>query len=92
MSYVTEVLDLLDEELPGLSGDLADFYALLVLTTGEDTTNEHVHDAWSMYTSIKRPDHRSLIPFEELTEEVQELDSKYRDGIIRAAKRYRGNS
>lgn len=92
MIYVNNVLNLLDEELPGLPSDLLDFYALLVLTTGENTTLENVHDAWAMYTSLKRPDHKSLIPFEELTVEVQELDRKYADGIVRAAKRYRGNS
>lgn len=93
MNYIAEVLNLLQNVLPGLKSDLADFYALLVLTTGTETTNENVHDAWSMYTDLKNPTHPSLIPFEELTAEKQELDTKYRDAIIKVAGEYqRGRS
>lgn len=62
------------------------FYALLALTTGEATTNEHVHDAWAAFTATDFPIHRSLIPFGDLKPEVQELDAPYRDAIRGAAR------
>jgi hypothetical protein len=61
-------------------------YAALALSTGELTTNRHVHDAWSAWMAGMNPGHRSLIPFDKLSEEVQELDSKYRDAIRSVAK------
>lgn len=69
---------------PEPSGDdilLWRIYALLALTTGVETTSRHVHDAWSVWQAGIFPEHRSLIPFEELTPEVQAYDDKYRDAI-----------
>jgi hypothetical protein len=40
-----------------------------------------VHHAWSAWRAETKPDHRSLVPFEDLTPDVQELDSAYRDAI-----------
>lgn len=62
-------------------------YALLVLTTGEMTTNRNVHDAWSAWTAAHRPDHRSLIPFERLAPAVAALDEPYRQAIVNIAAR-----
>lgn len=81
MTYVEDSKTLLKKELPGLDGPLLDLYVLLALTTGEDTTLEHVHDAWSVWQSGIKPDHRSIVPFVELTVEVQELDRKYAEAI-----------
>lgn len=61
-------------------------YALLCLTAGRDTTNRMVHDAWAAWTATYRPHHRSLVPFDALTPDVQELDSEYRDAIRAAAE------
>lgn len=65
-------------------------YALLALSTGIKTTSRHVHDAWSAWQSGIFPEHRSLIPFEELTPEVQAYDDKYRDAIRVVAARRAG--
>lgn len=64
-------------------------YALLGFCLQEEVTNADVHDAWSVWQTEINPSHRSLIPFEHLTSEVQELDSEYRDAII-AVVRERG--
>lgn len=56
-------------------------YAVLALATGTATTNEHVHDAWSAWTAGLRPGHFSLVPFDQLAPDVQELDTPYRDAI-----------
>ena len=62
-------------------------YAVLALTLGEATTNQAVHDAWSAWKSEYNPLHKSLIPFKELTPDVQELDTLYRDAIISVSRR-----
>lgn len=89
-NYVQQVIDPLTVELRAIDPDpdpvLTRLYALLVLVKGVDTTLQDVHDAWSIYKDITRPDHRSLIPFNDLTPEVRELDRKYVDAVHRIAK------
>lgn len=64
-------------------------YALLVLTTGEESTLQNVHDAWSTWMTGQQPDHPALVPFEELRADQQEQDRPYLDAILRAARAYR---
>jgi hypothetical protein len=85
--YATGMVERINRELPGLDPALAQLYALLVLTKGTSTTLEDVHDAWAIWTATTRGHHRSLIPFAELTREVQDLDQEYMDGIHRAASK-----
>jgi len=89
-NYIDEVKDLLEEELKmkGTNYEgLLDYYGLLVLTVGEDCTNEHIHDAWSFWQVETMPQHRSILPFGKLTKEVQDLDEPYRLAVIKVAKR-----
>jgi hypothetical protein len=65
--------------------DLLRLYTLLVLTTGTGTTAENVHDAWSAWRILTRPDHPALKPFAELSPEVAELDQPYADAICAAS-------
>ena len=88
MNYVSVIAGRLAAQMPGCSPDLLRMYALLVLTTGTETTLENVHDAWSAWRDASRPDHPSLIPFGELTPDVQELDRKYADAIREVAARH----
>lgn len=94
VTYVEKAREALVEQLPGLAREdrssLLDLYTVLVLIRGESTTLEHVHDAWSVWMSRTRPDHRSIIPFDELTTEVQEMDRKYAEAIQEAARRVSG--
>lgn len=84
MNYVQEKIDELGQIL-NLPAELMDLYILLVFVKGAEVTLEDVHDAWSVWKNRIRPDHHSLIPFDELSETVQELDRKYADGIARVA-------
>jgi len=87
-NYIDKVKELLEKELKmkGTSyEDLLDVYTLLVLTVGTTCNNEHIHDAWSVWQNKTEPEHRSLKPFKELTEEVQNLDEVYRDAVIKVA-------
>lgn len=85
MSYVEEVIQKLDKQLPGLDRDLLRLYALLVFVEGPTVTLKDVHDAWAIWKNETKPGHQSLIPFDMLTEEVQELDRKYAEAIVRVA-------
>jgi hypothetical protein len=44
------------------------------------------HDAWAVWRNTTRPDHPSLVPFDQLTPDVQELDRTYMDAIHRTAR------
>lgn len=94
MTYFTDAMDIVQEEmtsqgLSDLGQDLLRLYTLLALATGEDTTDENVHDAWAAWRTVTRPDSFNLIPFEDLTPEVQAEDTPYTQAIIRAARRIR---
>ena len=60
---------------------LLDLYTLLLLTKGLKVTGKDVHEAWGIYTNQVNPRHKSLIPFEDLTKEVQNLDTPYTETI-----------
>ena len=83
-NYVAELIDILSEQLPSLPPELIDLYALLAFVKGTDTTLEDVHDAWSVWKNRGNPNHRSLVWFDELSPEVQELDRDYMNAIHRA--------
>lgn len=85
-NYVQKIKDALKEFHPRMDSELLDVYALLVLVKGEDVTLKDVHDAWSVWKNNIRPDHHSLIEFDELTREIQELDRKYAESIALVAR------
>lgn len=69
-----------------LEGRLLELYGYLALTTATGTTREDVHDASAVWKHEIDPAHESIIPFEELTLPVQELDQPKVDAIHRAAQ------
>lgn len=84
-NYIKNAKDILREtfEENNLVVDegLLDLYTLLLLTKGLETTEKDVHEAWAIYTNQINPRHKSLIPFEGLTKEVQDLDAPYTEAI-----------
>jgi len=89
MNYIDKIKEMLDAELNMMGTDyvgLLDLYGLLVMVVGENCTNEHIHDAWSVWQNRTEPTHRSLKPFNELTKEVQDLDEPYRQAVIKVAQ------
>lgn len=80
MNYVQEITTRLDA-IVKLPSELNNLYALLVLVKGLATTLEDVHDAWAIWQNVSKPDHKSLIVFNDLSLEVQELDRKYMEAI-----------
>lgn len=85
MNYVQQVIETLNVRLPGLPPELIDLYTNLVFSRGAKTSLEDVHDAWAIWKNRIKPDHKSLIPFEDLSPEVQELDRKYMMAIRNTA-------
>lgn len=88
-NYIQNIQNLLEEELKmkgTLYEGLLETYGLLVCIVGENCTNEHIHDAWSIWQNKTQPEHRSLKPFNELTKEVQDLDEPYRQAVIKVVK------
>jgi hypothetical protein len=61
-------------------------YALLVLIKGPDVTAEDVHDAWAVWMTERHSDHRSLVPFAELDQRIQESDQPFVDSIRQVAR------
>jgi len=90
MTYIDEARQMLQEELQDCAGALLDLYLLLVLTKGVNTSRKDVHDAWAVWRSRTDPGHRSIVPFEELTEQVQALDQPYVETIVKVSYRVRG--
>lgn len=86
-NYAQRAIDLVHQQRPDLEHDLARLYGLLLLVHGDDVTHEDVHDAWSMWMAAHNPDHGSLVPFNELSREVQTLDGEYVDAIREAHAR-----
>jgi hypothetical protein len=84
-NYIDPTIAQLTEILGDCPPELIDLYALLVHTTGVTTTLEDVHEAWAIWRNRTNPAHKSLIPFDELTLEVQEYDRKYMDAIHKVA-------
>lgn len=88
MNYIDNIKSKLQEkfEFSGEYIGLLDEYSLLVATVGENCTNENVHDAWSVWQNRTNSIHRSLIPYSELTKEVQDLDTQYKEVIIAVSR------
>ena len=93
-TYIDRVVRLTAEKT-GLKGEkLVRLYALLALVKGEDVTLEDVHDAWAMDMNFneKNPpycyghDHKSIVPFDQLSVETQERDREYVEAIKEVAK------
>jgi hypothetical protein len=84
-NYVRPVVTKLEELLPDCEPDLIRLYALLAVTLGTTAVEEDVHAAWAVWCDATNPRHRSLVPFADLTPEVQQLDTPYVRAIRAAA-------
>lgn len=81
MTSYADAVAAVNARIPDLEPDLAALYTLLVLVKGEDTMLRDVHDAWSLWRVGTVPDHPYLVPFDDLSTDVQMLDVPFRDAI-----------
>lgn len=91
MNYIDEIKEELAKHIKVGKG-LMNVYALLVLVKGEETTQKDVHDAWSVNINREFPEHRSLIPFGDLSVETQEKDESYAQAIRDTAAALKGRN
>jgi hypothetical protein len=90
MNYIDEVKAKLLEHIK-IGKGLQNVYALLVLVKGENVTLKDVHNAWAIninqtWDFEQYGNHRSLIPFEQLSAEIQAKDQLYVDAIKAVAR------
>lgn len=76
----------LPEEKRECPPELADLYTVLVLTLGPLVTLADVHDAWAIWRSRTKPEHKDLVPFDQLSAGTQEWDRPYVVAIAAAAR------
>lgn len=91
MNYIKELADKIRNEIPESIlpeadniDDLINIYAVLVLAKGAGVTNEDIHNAWAAWMISSNPDHKSIAPYDELTDDVQAQDTPFREAILRA--------
>lgn len=78
------------EQLPEDGEDLDRLfrlYALLAFSKGEAVSARDVHDAWVVWMLDRGEKHESIVPFEDLTKDVQREDSPFVAAIRAAARR-----
>ncbi|MGY2898204.1 hypothetical protein ACVKXF_000827 [Curtobacterium sp. PvP017] len=78
--------DLPDEE----TSDLFRLYAVLLLAKGQNVSAEDVHNAWVAWMTARDPNHESLRPFGELSNDVAADDEPYLTAIRRVAGQSHG--
>lgn len=86
-NYIREVALLIREKvdqssLPDVGlDDLFDSYAVLALAKGKEVTDEDVHNAWSAWATKYAPESESLVPFDQLSEDVRSQDTRFTNAI-----------
>ena len=93
-TYIDEIIERVQQETGLKSKETIKMYALLVLTKGTQITLSDIHDGWSMAMNFKESnppycyghEHKSIVPFKELSIETQEKDRKYLDALLKIAK------
>ena len=82
-------------EFLSLSEVFVPFYTQLVLTAlslNIEITDEMVHNAWSVaiYNKDDTDFHHSMIPFNNLTKEIQDLDNPYVEKLNEVLEYFKG--
>ena len=82
-------------EYSSLSDIFVPFYTQLVLTalsSNVDITAEMVHNAWAVarYNKDDSDIHKSMIPFSNLSKEIQDLDNPYVEKLNEVLNYFKG--
>ena len=65
---------------------LFDLYAVLALAKGVDTTARDVHDVWVAWMLARGTSHPAMVPYDELSPEVQAADEPFAEAIRAVAR------
>lgn len=75
-----------DDRMPdGDADELLRMYAVLLRAKGADVTRSDIHDAWAAWMAKRDREHASLVPYENLPDEVREEDRVFATAVRRAA-------
>lgn len=94
MNYLMKVADEIRREVPaqalpdGETGDLFVIYAVLMLTKGVSVDREDVHNAWTAWMLWRGESHESMVPMDQLPEDVRQEDDVYVKAIRSVATRH----
>ena len=99
-TYIDRVYTLVQEATGLKSKETIKMYSLLVLTKGENITLSDIHDGWSMVMNFKETnppycyghEHKSLVPFDQLSPETQARDEKYLKALKQVARQLQGET
>ncbi len=89
--YLDDIAQEIAKHLPqdrlpsGDSTALLRSYAALLLAKGSTVSDADVHDAWSAWMADRESNHRSLVKYEELSEDVRAEDRVFTKAIRAAA-------
>lgn len=92
-TYIDKIVSKVAAECHIKNKELTRYYALLILTKQTNITLKDVHDAWAMSMNF-RPvtsycyghDHKSIVPFDQLSKETQEKDANFVKRLNHIAK------
>lgn len=84
MTYIHTARQALTTHVPATNSKQFDLYLLLTLVKGAHVTLQNVHDAWAIAEHHTNPNHPSLVPFNQLTPDLQTLDQPYANAITAA--------
>jgi len=60
-----------------------------VVSKGENCSLEDIHDAWSIWKISIDSEHPHIIPFDELSSDVKELDREYMEAVVEVAEEWK---
>jgi hypothetical protein len=92
MSYLRDLSEAIRAEVPSRlipegADDLFLIYAVLARVKGNQVTAEDVHDAWTAWMEIHKQQHQSMVPFDQLPEDVRLEDRPFVAAIHAVAGR-----
>lgn len=89
--YLREIANVIRSHVPsgkipdGDSDTLFLLYAVLLRVKGVTVSRSDVHDAWSTWMMRQDEEHASLVPYEQLTDDVQVEDEIFAEAIRKAS-------
>ncbi|MBQ8218363.1 MAG: hypothetical protein IJZ79_03565 [Bacilli bacterium] len=93
ITYIDIIANKIATETKVKNQSLLQLYTLLVLTKGENITLKDVHDAWATSMNFRSAsptcyghEHKSIVPFEQLSKETQDKDLKFVNKLQKIAK------
>lgn len=91
MSYLRTIASLIAQEVgeprPDSSrSQLFLLYAVLALVRGEDADRRDVHEAWVAWMELLGEDNPSMVPFDDLSPDVQAEDEPFVRAIRTVAR------